>query len=360
MTDQPRGLRMGDGLAYFPGRHEADIFTNELFYFDKYDSEAEELAKHGYTAEPGKYISTIDNSGINYLDQINFYRRNSYGYRSPEFSSETDLVFAGCSFTFGLGVPEEAIWGSQVAAQFDMSYANISLPGRSVQWVVRSLFAYFKKYGNPKVVACLFPDFQRMTMTLNPDLLISTLDSDSKKGDHINQLRDIHLYRSSNAGNRPKYSERPHFVEDVIPVDLPVFISIQHILMLEQYCESNGIVFAWGVWDPGLYEFLAEVKDLYGYSSYVDTKILNWIDKNLDGYREMFHETMEDRSKCNGPVCTCPETCHLDLRDKYGDNFYRGADNLYGDQTSHFGVHKHTHIADAFIAKLESLDEFSR
>ena len=39
-----------------------------------------------------------------YGDKINEYKLNSLGYRSKEFK-KVHVVFAGCSITFGVGVP---------------------------------------------------------------------------------------------------------------------------------------------------------------------------------------------------------------------------------------------------------------
>jgi len=76
---------------------------------------------------------------------------NSLGYRSPEFDN-AELVYAGCSQTFGIGLPErDLIWGSRVATAMGVSYANISGPGWSTEKVVRMIFAYLAKNKNPNI-----------------------------------------------------------------------------------------------------------------------------------------------------------------------------------------------------------------
>ena len=93
------------------------------------------------------------------------YSLNSKGYRSTEFSKDTDLIFAGCSYTYATGLQDEYIWGNILADSLKMSRSNLGMEGWSTQAIVKNLFAYFEEYGNPKILVCLFPDLQRM-MTL--------------------------------------------------------------------------------------------------------------------------------------------------------------------------------------------------
>ena len=291
-----------------------------------------------------------------YSDKVNTYTYNSDGYRSPEFDGSAKILYAGCSNTFGTGVPEERIWGSVVADHFNMPYANLSKQGTSTQWIVKNIFAYFEKYGHPEIVCCLFPDFYRMILASNSSQLVYINNSDkSPVGGHgtLTQIYEVHLSNTPPVDSTPEYSRRPHSIVDVIPADTAVYSSIQSVLMLDQYCRANNIKFAWSTWEPAMLAFLHEIKPEYpnNYSNLVNLDIVKWIknpDKTING--DLF---CKDADKYVKGSAASVVDCHTDLKEKYELNFYRGLDDLFGADKAHFGVHKHTHIAEAFIDFLQ-------
>lgn len=277
-----------------------------------------------------KMIHYPNKDGHRDHDPIQEYNLNSSGYRGPEFTSGVDLVVAGCSFTYGMGVPESGTWGSILSKSLGMTYNNVSQNGASIPWIVRQLFAYFNEYGNPKVLVCLFPSLTRSFFTSNAEILIadsgyvedSTKDLESKKS-----IYNVELQSTRPLNKRPKYSKRPHDLEDIVNVDMAVQISMQNIRMLEQYCKSSNIKFVWGTWNEPFCSMM-EGQGLYyqyDFSHYVPTGYLKWQGKNA-------------------PVC------HENLLSKYKDSFYLGTDTLQG--RPHFGVHRHTHFAESFIEAL--------
>ena len=106
---------------------------------------------------------------INGIDYIT----NSKDFRSPEFKKNTDLLIAGCSFTYGVGIPQEFMWAEIVAKDLNLSHANLSMPGDSVVGQVKKIFAYFKEYGHPKFLCALFPDFGRFLYPQNKNHFVS-------------------------------------------------------------------------------------------------------------------------------------------------------------------------------------------
>ena len=54
-----------------------------------------------------------------------------------------------------------------------MSYINLALPGKSVSSIINNLYSYFREYGHPKKVFCLFPNFNRFELPINKDIIIS-------------------------------------------------------------------------------------------------------------------------------------------------------------------------------------------
>ena len=291
----------------------------------------------------------------NFLDTANEYHMNSLGYRSSEFASGTDFVFAGCSYSFGEGVAEENIWGAQVASHFDYSYNNLSRPGASVQWIVKNLFNYFREYGHPKVLACLFPDFCRMTMPLNPNIAAAKGHGDE---DSWIIMHDLHLGGHVDLASRPKYSKKPHLVEDIIPVEIPMELSVEYISMLARYCEANDIEFHWATWDVSASIFMRDMAEEYGYPEYLDLKNEKWHDFASDGFKQYYHKDLGIREildDCYSGDCKYTD-CHSELQSTYGKYFYIGSDVEYvGGPSAHFGVHRHVHTAEAFISAMRGM-----
>jgi hypothetical protein len=283
------------------------------------------------------------------VDGTHEYLLNKNGYRSPEFKNNTDIVFAGCSQTYGIGICEQGIWGSQIAKKMNLDYANISRPGASVSWIVRNLFAYFKEHGNPKYLFCLFPDFYRLDIPMNPNIISSRWYT---KTDSI-VFGNVMLAHESDLNNRPEYSKKPHNLEDIFPIEIPFYDSCQHILMLEQYCRSNSITLIWSSWFTELFVALKTANQNKKYYEFFldDTNIIDWlvVDKNGNPDREGKPHTLDLYYPKNKKIMN---DCHKETQKIFSDCFNRGLDIEIKEAGPHFGVHRHTHIAESFLKAL--------
>lgn len=107
---------------------------------------------------------------LQYLDQLgisvsDFYKINSYGFRSEEFSSEHDgkhVLFAGCSVTFGDSMFIENSWAkllyNKLSETNNLSgYYNIGMPSASIQDVASLLGTYVESIAIPDVVFINLP-----------------------------------------------------------------------------------------------------------------------------------------------------------------------------------------------------------
>jgi hypothetical protein len=309
----------------------------------------------------GKMIRYLNRDDHRSVDAVQSYVLNADGYRSPEFINNVDLLFAGCSFTYGMGVPEETIWGSVIANRLGLSYNNLSLNGASIPWIVKQLFSYFKEYGNPKTLICLFPQLERTFFPSDPELLkskdshieLSTIDSDNSRS-----IFNVDLSNLRQASFRPNYSKKPHNLEDVISTDFLVYLSIQNIRMLEQYCKSSGIEFLWGTWSNSFCNLMEDeggLLDNYEFDNYVKLDYKMWKNRKRTDDPDIYWETEEARINCKSKhsnnLCECRSTCHLDLLDIYGDNFERATDIL--KKHPHYGVHRHVHFAESFMKAMK-------
>lgn len=282
--------------------------------------------------------------GLNGIDINTEYRTNFHGFRTQELKS-VDVVFSGDSFTYGVGLPENAIWASQISNAMGYDSLNLGCPGASVTGVVHNLMHYFKVYGNPKNLFCMFPDFSRMHLFLNSDILVST-NNLSQGG--FTETQFAHL---GNLDERPKYSKKPYNIEDVMNLEIPYYYSLKAIQSLEQYCEQANINFMWSVFHAPDHEAIRMLKDNeFGYySNFVDTKQGNWIKHDIsnDVYlgEDYNHNIPQEQQFC---------LCHEEYREIYESYFDLAGDVENGRQRAHHGVHRHMHVAEIFLDKLKS------
>jgi hypothetical protein len=95
---------------------------------------------------------------------------NSSGLRSDEFTSDhkdkMHVLFAGCSNTFGDGLPLEFIWAKKVHESISeqsqtSGYFNIAFPGASMLFITMQIFKYVDLYGTPDLLFVMLPDAER-------------------------------------------------------------------------------------------------------------------------------------------------------------------------------------------------------
>ena len=93
-------------------------------------------------------------------EQFN-YSLNANGYRGPAFPTETDIAAFGCSFTAGLGLPEDYLWHNLVASELQLTSLNFGVSGASVKSIAE-LFLITSKHIQIKHAVFLLPSYNRM------------------------------------------------------------------------------------------------------------------------------------------------------------------------------------------------------
>jgi hypothetical protein len=271
----------------------------------------------------------------NYGDPSNEYKLNSLGYRGPEIK-KAPVVFAGCSITFGVGVPYDGIWSTVVGEELGKDYINLGVPGWSIQAIVDNLFKYFYTHGNPETLFVVFPDFHRLILTSNRDFCKVSPHEDDE---WPIQVRDVQLNEVS-ADSRPKYAKKPYEFRDFITPEYALLQGFRAINSLITYCKGANIKLVWSTWDLEANEIINIPKENWNtdaYSGYTYSKLsFNGRREALDG-REL--------------------QCHSEYVEKYGDNFFQGQDGIL-DQTgyAHPGVHYHLHLAETMLEKFRGLE----
>ena len=276
----------------------------------------------------------LDNEYYDELDDIHKII-NSDGHRGPEFIDNVDILFAGCSQTYGQGVKDGTIWGELVAKELGLSYNNLSYRGGSVMQIIYNIFNYCQKHGNPKYMLCMFPAFTRSYVFLDSKILSS--GKKSRKGPY--KVSQISL------GN--KYIKLPAEAEQVIPNEHRVWLNFMFISMLETYCKANNIKLIWTTW-----------QNLYGN----DKELLKENFKNFLILKKNWNQTIYPNERDLGNY----NRCHQKIKHDYEDFFDRGTDWNQTDSKEwdgHWGAHTHIHVYENFINEIkrrEFIEEIKR
>jgi hypothetical protein len=269
-----------------------------------------------------------------YGDSKNTYTVNSFGFRSPEPEKQVDLVMAGCSQTFGVGVAQDKIWTEVLADSLGLSYVTYAAPGWSVQNITNAIMRHVDLYGKPKYVVALIPDFKRVIMPLRRDVnsFLGWKTANKKASDEIlvSTLNYANNNPKSAYGPRYNFIKKPYDLYEVTPYEVPFYFSAQALATLISYCNASGIELIWSSWSQ-------PILDLY--------KCLS-----LEGYNELdmsgfiYRETTERRD-----FPKKYSDCHLDLKAQYEENFNESFGN-----SSHMTLHQHVHLAEQFEAFIKA------
>lgn len=98
------------------------------------------------------------------------YKFNSYGYRADEFDDEPCMVALGCSYTVGIGLPDEVTWARQTATALGLKCANLAWGGYSADSCFR-LADYWVPRLQPDYVCMLVPPASRLELLLDEEVL---------------------------------------------------------------------------------------------------------------------------------------------------------------------------------------------
>jgi hypothetical protein len=183
---------------------------------------------------------SLNDLGINSLDEL-----NNYGQRCENFlkldNSKNNILFAGCSITFGMGINKENVWSKKVYNYFldekSGRYNSISYIGGGIQDLVSSIFDYCKLFGMPNTIFFLMPDFTRTVIYE---------DNTKKKG--LNKNKPNYLYSQFNLYDYILHKNNKNVSDENIYENL--FQTLQYYKILENFCLINNIKLISSSWNP--------------------------------------------------------------------------------------------------------------
>lgn len=120
-----------------------------------------------------------------WIEQHIDYKFNSAGFRCKEFTNDPSIMFLGCSYTCGVGLPLETIWAELVAKEFDMSCANLGIGGGAADTAFRLCLGYIDAI-RPKAVVYLPPPGVRLELDIDNKMV--PINVSSYKGNDYNIL----------------------------------------------------------------------------------------------------------------------------------------------------------------------------
>jgi hypothetical protein len=299
------------------------------------------------------------------IDPLNKYKVNEYGFRSFDFFGKSDILIGGCSQTFGVGVPADAVWWKVLSSSLQETASSIAKPGAPIHWIIENIYTYFKEYGHPKKVFCLFPDLNRLPMIVDGQLL-----SNLSLGGYIEfderENRGLCTGYAYGEKERPKYIKKPYDINEVLTEENSAYFSIRAIRQLEQYCKVANIELLWSTWDPkfALIADQLNYDKTLGFNNYFSLGAhgCNFYVKKLINnktYKQVIVKNLDEFDVCRfeheGVECSCSLDCHSDIRNLYGEeNFYLGTDIANSNKEfAHYGTHVQAHIAEAFLKALK-------
>jgi hypothetical protein len=147
------------------------------------------------------------------------YSFNSKGFRCKEFTSDPTIMFLGCSYTCGIGLPVETIWPELVAKSLKMKCANLGQGAGSCDTAFRLCLGYIDKI-KPKIVIFLQPPNIRWELVSKNNINLLGIWAVDKISNYKSYIQDYSIDENNN-----------------------YFNSYKNILAVESLCEKRQIKF---------------------------------------------------------------------------------------------------------------------
>lgn len=179
-------------LSFFDPKMNREEFYEEFgIDYSEWHSHAEEMFEIESSLGYGKSMTNINEIMSSALSPFNIYfinqslksvgdgtmtikdifrPANSFGLRSDEFKKDHEglhILFAGCSITFGDGVPDNYVWAKRVYDEIAKTekvsgFYNVAINGGNHVDIFSQIYNYIKEFSQPDVIFINFPDLRRL------------------------------------------------------------------------------------------------------------------------------------------------------------------------------------------------------
>lgn len=289
----------------------------------------------------------INSDSIYTADDHNDYYINKNGFRGI-LDSDSEILGAGCSVTFGMGVPEEWMWTNILGKKNNQSITNLGDVGASIERICNLIISYAATKKMPKKIFCFFPSLFRNFFVNDVDYY-SLIQKETKHVDsqHVNHLsfksctplfhienKTDQMFMILNQKGNPY--EKMNMEHLLSPHQLMVN-SVNSIYMLELFCLSHNIDLCWTTWDV--------------YSAFVIDILNKKTNFKLKKYKNfLYKDTFEDFNS-DAILSKCDSDHSLNLKNHLC--WTKGSDYLLFERkkinnSHHPGIHYQVHVAEFF------------
>lgn len=283
----------------------------------------------------------------NYPDYIHLqnqkYTINNKGFRGQDFKKEpSDILVAGCSQTWGIGIPDGYIWPEILSKRTGLSMDNVGYSGKSIAGIVQIVFCYLREIGNPKYLFIAFPDPFRMIFPTTNNFMHAK--NPMGNDDEQDMIANTNLGETRFFSEKPKYATAPYLLEEMMTEEITIWQAVSYIQMLEDYCKAAGIILRYGSWDNYSTDFFDALPKRKGfYESYITLEGSSWVVPDKITGQEYYRLNSFGQK-------VVEDECHKDLMDDENSVFWYVANDRRdnSDRFGHIGVHRHIHIAEIF------------
>jgi len=236
-----------------------------LDFRTNYKQEIKDENSEIYLDKDGYWISNFIYSGKAAEDPNYpvFYKINRNGFRSNHFKiidkNNPSILFGGCSWTFGEGIPEEYTWTKLLTNKINkkintnLEYYNTAYMGSSIDLIIKNTMGFIRKYGKPTYLFLLFPDLDRKTIF------------DDNNNEYIKAFPNTHWLSENN-----KHAQKRYTLE--YKRETNIYDNFHLIYLLEDYCNNSGIKLLWSTWGAGDYELFKK----YNFNNFI-------VEEKVDG-----------------------------------------------------------------------------
>lgn len=118
------------------------------------------------------------------------YNFNNFGFRTYDnFSlNEKGIVILGCSFSEGVGIPIEELWGYKLSKTLNKKFWNLSIGGSGIRSCFENLIIYDSYLEYDDVFLLIPPKFRKKFYIFDNDLIKSILKSEFSDIDFLEIL----------------------------------------------------------------------------------------------------------------------------------------------------------------------------
>jgi len=190
------------------------------------------LTREGYWENDYFYTKSTNAEDV-------IYKINKDGFRTDNFEpldkNNFNILYSGCSFSFGQDIPQEFRWSDFTTEYFQNTTNakgyNLSIMGASIHLIIKNICAFINRYGIPDVLVMMLPDIHRK-------MIYST---------YKDQFIPAQLNVDKNSTIDWMYEELLKYKENYIPQENAI-VYLTMIDLLENMFKANGSIFLWSTW----------------------------------------------------------------------------------------------------------------